>query len=502
MPMIKKTFLSLIALSSTLNFPNAVNAQGQIARPPQMILISFDGSYTNEMWKATREHGLNNNARYTHFISGVDFLIGSSKGPVPGETKQIYTPPKATGLCSAHNPKCKSDIGFGGTKALLNERIAQVTESMEAGMEIASHANAHFDGTTWNTAEWTYEFNWFHKLLLEVFSINKITSGGRIPNENAWQEMLFGQMRGIRAPYLGRGEGLWQTMAKQDWQMLGRNVKHRYSYDASQVSHELSAWPTKSRHGFWNFPLVTIPVPGRAKTILSMDYNFYVAQSNIKDDLVNAPKYEEQMYQAYINWFTRNYHGNRAPLNIGHHFSTWNGGAYWRALQRFVKSVCSQPEVACVTYNEAVEFIEAQGLEKNLAVLNAGQFNQSNRPRVQIPLLGKVANSAFEGEIKQLVSQNRFAKIPAQDFQLMVGEKVLEQNADLVSLAKQGVSYVQLKNISSGSKTDLFIDWNPHTDSARLRLLQQDEQRACPAGSHDENVDPSLINLNKAPEII
>jgi hypothetical protein len=31
-----------------------------------------------------------------------------------------------------------------------------------------------------------------------------------------------------------------------------------------------------------------------------------------------------------------------------------NGGAYWDALETFVSETCSKPDVACVTYAEAI----------------------------------------------------------------------------------------------------------------------------------------------------
>lgn len=489
---IRSLLLSAVVLAGA----GFAQAQSLVERPPQYILMSFDGSYTNAMWKTTREFGLNNGARFTHFISGVDFLIGSQSGPVPGETKSIYSAPKPTGLCSARRPKCASDIGFGGTKQLVTERINQVAQSAQAGMEIASHGNSHFDGTTWTAADWTHEFNWFHKLMLEVFSINKIQAGGNLPTENQWQEMMLSQMSGIRAPYLGHGPGLFETLGKVDWTMLNQPRKHRYSYDASQVTDQVSKWPTKNAHGFWNFPLVQIPVPGRSRTIISMDYNFYVSQSGDKEDLVNAPKYEEQMYQAYVNWFTRNYHGNRAPLNIGHHFSTWNGGAYWRALQRFVTSVCNQPEVRCVTYSEMVDVLENQGLAKNIPLYSKGQFTQAQRPKVQIPLLGKVSFNGYDGEAKNAVKNGRYASLPSQNFVWKVDGQEVPDGFDLVKLAKMGYSYVQVKHKQTNEEINLFIDWNPNTDTVRLRTLEQDLTRPCPADAHIEKVNLNFLNGN------
>lgn len=35
-----------------------------------------------------------------------------------------------------------------------------------------------------------------------------------------------------------------------------------------------------------------------------------------------------------------------------------NGGAYWRALDGFLSETCSKPDVACVSYAEALPLIE------------------------------------------------------------------------------------------------------------------------------------------------
>ena len=32
-----------------------------------------------------------------------------------------------------------------------------------------------------------------------------------------------------------------------------------------------------------------------------------------------------------------------------------NGGAYWRALERFAGEVCVRPEVACISYRDYLE---------------------------------------------------------------------------------------------------------------------------------------------------
>ena len=110
-----------------------------------------------------------------------------------------------------------------------------------------------------------------------------------------------------------------------------------------------------------------------------MDYNFYYADSAGKPDPINAEKYRQQMYKTYMAYFYSNYYGNRAPINIGHHFSKWNGGAYWMALNDFVNSVCSKVEVKCVGYQALVQFMN------NLNVATRHEYQVGNFPKLPIP---------------------------------------------------------------------------------------------------------------------
>lgn len=89
-----------------------------------------------------------------------------------------------------------------------------------------------------------------------------------------------------------------------------------------------------------------------------MDYNFYVAQSGGKPAPEKASLFEQEMYETYRKWLFENYRSHRAPMSIGHHFSQWNGGAYFRALYRFMKEVCRLPDVICGTYGELVKHME------------------------------------------------------------------------------------------------------------------------------------------------
>jgi len=485
-------------------------AQAQtLKRPPQFILISFDGSYTTEMWKATREVAIKNRAKVTHFISGVDFLIGSTRGKIAESTDHIYIPPRYSG-------GRRSDIGFGGTKQLLEERLRQIKLSIESGMEIGSHANAHFNGTNWTMGEWSYEFDWFHKLVLEVFSINNVSEYRVGFSEGSWQSLLKNQMKSFRAPYLGRGEGLWRALGKSNWVMLGENQNHRYLYDASDVTRNTSAWPERSPYGFWYFRMATIPVPELGRNVLSMDYNFYVAHSDNPNDPKDKPelanRFEEQMYQAYINWFFKNYYGNRAPINIGHHFSTWNRGAYWKALQRFMRDVCTQPEVVCASGQELVAYLQAKS-PSELVQLTLGQFDRSDIPTIQMAQNVPVRNNSKHANLVYPYQSLDRAFIPSHSkdqismfwYLRFQDQKIKANSINLKSLAEAGVTRVDLVAADKkGNQLDIMkweIVWN--RELGRVQLQRAFESRndnkleqalGCTPEAHQEVIDGSILN--------
>lgn len=114
-------------------------------------------------------------------------------------------------------------------------------------------------------------------------------------------------------------------------------------------------------------------IAGTGKKTLSMDYNFYFADSKAQPDPANKARYKKQMLETYLQYFDGNYNGNRAPIHIGHHFSLWNGGAYWEAMQEFALAVCGRPEVKCVTYTELADFMDTR-TPAQLKAYQAGNF--------------------------------------------------------------------------------------------------------------------------------
>ncbi len=351
-------------------------------RPPQFVLLAFDGSKNIDFWQESRDFAAANDVRFTYFMSGVYFLLD-------GDKNQYVEPQHGKG---------KSNIGWGGTSLdVMKSRLQQVKKAMEEGHEMASHANAHFDGSGYSEAQWDSEFDQFTSIMSTVWQ--------RYDKKNepaGWVDYFSnGGVIGFRAPLLGVSAGLWETIKSQD-----------FMYDTSRID-KMTYWPQRvSGDGFWNFPLAGLPVigeDGKIKkksngndlTTLSMDYNFYVTQSKgIDGGSANHKRYENEMYNSYINYFNKNYYGNRAPIHIGHHFSKWNGGAYWKAMQRFAKSVCAQPEVVCGTYKELVEFVNKN--KANIADYQKGNFSNGamKSPAGLIPV--KVTRDLGEAELEEL----------------------------------------------------------------------------------------------------
>ena len=316
-----------------------------VARPPQYVLLAFDGSLNLDFWQESRAFAKSAGAKYAYFISGTYFI--------PDASKNLYDAPHGLG-------KGKSAIGWGGNATAIAARYAQVEAARSEGHEMGSHANGHFDGSNWTEADWESEFTQFDSIIFK---------GAGVPTPS----LGFGpkEVFGFRAPQLGHSPGLYTVLAR-----------HGYTYDTSKTA-PTNYWP-QLQGGVWNFPLAEIRIVGSGKKTLSMDYNFYFADSKGEPDAANAATYQKQMIDTYTQYFESNYFGNRAPVHIGHHFSKWNGGAYWSAMQAFTKKVCGLPEVKCVTYSELTKFVNDN--KANLPAFQAGSFTKMPRPPSSEPI--------------------------------------------------------------------------------------------------------------------
>jgi peptidoglycan/xylan/chitin deacetylase (PgdA/CDA1 family) len=326
-------------------------AQGGVDRPPQFIVMGFDNCTELERWQELTDFAAELNkggdrVHFTFFVSGSNFIADASRN--------IYEGP--------HQRRGYSRINFGGTREQVRKRVEYVNALYRDGHEIASHAVGHFNGAAWSGGDWEQEFRAFGEILKNVGPNNGL-AGSKLA-------FAASDVIGFRAPYLAKGPGLYRAL-----KALG------FRYDTSDVSHA-AAWPEKI-DGLWRFNLAMLRIQGSGRGTLSMDYNFFVAQSRAAYDPRRYEMAREQTLQTYLQYFKSNYAGNRAPLHIGHHFMNYAGGAYNEALKSFARAVCGLPEVRCVTYAKLAEFMDQQNAE-TLAAYRRGDFAHVATPALNV----------------------------------------------------------------------------------------------------------------------
>ncbi|MEO3752627.1 hypothetical protein [Streptomyces sp. B6B3] len=313
--------------------------------PPQFVVFSWDGAGEDgsELFARFRELGREYDADMTYFLSGVYLL--------PEDERARYQPPG--------HPPGSSDIGY-----LSDEHIADTLEQLRLawleGNEIGTHFNGHFCGPT-GVASWSPE-DWKSETEQATWIVEnwKTTTGfaDLPPLPFDYDQELVGG----RAPCLEGQDNLLAAAADMGLR-----------YDSS--GNGLQVWPGK-RHGVWDIPLQSVPMPGREFETLSMDYNFMVNQSGTANgDPAMYPYWEAQMRDGLLAAFDRAYHGNRAPLVVGNHFNAWNGGIYMDAVESVIKELCPREDVQCVSFRQLVDWLDAQDPEvlERLRTLGVGE---------------------------------------------------------------------------------------------------------------------------------
>ncbi|MGW1408600.1 hypothetical protein [Streptomyces sp. NPDC002403] len=300
-------------------------------KPPQFVVFSWDGAGedSQKLFSHFREVGRKYHANMTYFLSGVYML--------PEGKAKLYDPPK-------HNAG-SSDIGFNDTEGIRNT-ITQVRGAWEDGDEIGTHFNGHFcgpeGGGTWSVEQWKSEIGQA-KSFVKNWKTNDPGLEGEKPLPFDYDKELIGG----RTPCL---EGRKNMVA------AARTMGFRY--DSSGVNDQV--WP-KKKDGLWDLSMQLVPVPGRDFETLSMDYNFMFNQSGTTQGDPDQHEYwGNQMRDGLLQAFDRSYEGNRAPLIIGNHFESWNGGTYMRAVEETIAKVCTKENVRCVSFRQLADWLDAQ----------------------------------------------------------------------------------------------------------------------------------------------
>lgn len=357
---LKLSFGTFLAAATITAQAKATEAQLStlISRPPQFVMIGFDGGLDPAQWQATRDlakelNSKNKAVHFTYFISGAYLLRDANR--------TIYQPPKRKEGYSA--------IGFGGNSTQVADRMKQINSAFSEGHEIANRGNGHLNGKLeqWTEADWNQELRQFNDLLFGVYFNNNITPDRQFAQGFAFKEK---DIIGFRAPQLGTNDALFPALKNQ-----------RIKYDTSTVSSD-TQWPSMDKYGIWRISIPMLELGDTGKRITGLDYNFYYTQSGAKADLNNKEKYKSEMLHSYRKYFAKNYYSGRAPIKIGHHFENFNGGAYWEALKEFASDVCGKPEVQCVTYKEYVEWLESLSPEI-LTAYKEGRFERMTSDTTQ-----------------------------------------------------------------------------------------------------------------------
>lgn len=306
--------LACVSLSAAL----PASAAAPASQKPQTVIISFDGAHDLAQWRRSRTLAARTGARFTYFLSCVFLLSKGTRG-------DYRAPGKSAG---------KSNVGFAQTQAEVEERLAQIWQARSEGHEIASHGCGHFDGKDWSKADWLSEFKSFSTILRDAYAINGIAGEPR-----GWRDFAETEISGFRAPYLSTGRNLHAALAEEG-----------FHYDASAVSPGPAEADAAS--GLTRFALPQIQEGPAERRVIAMDYNLFVRHSGGFERADEAAVFETRSIEAFRAAFDKQYRGDRIPLQIGFHFTLMNGGAYWRALERFAGEVCIKPDVECVSYSD------------------------------------------------------------------------------------------------------------------------------------------------------
>lgn len=291
------------------------------------MLISFDGAHDNALWERSRKLGEETGAHFTYFVSCV--FLSDRAG---------FAAYKAPG-----HKRASSNVGFAPDKADALARLGHIWQAASEGHEIGSHGCGHFNGETWTNSDWRSEFAEFHAYMRDGWRIN----GAPELEPAGWRDFADGEIKGFRAPYLATGPALYQALAAEG-----------FSFDASAVSNGPSSPDLSGPVARFALPMIAEGPAARA--IIAMDYNLFVRHSGGLENPAKSAEFEERAYHAFRNAYDGEIAGERRPLEIGFHFVEMNGGAYWRALERFARDVCPRADTECVTYSEALSLLSPE----------------------------------------------------------------------------------------------------------------------------------------------
>jgi hypothetical protein len=312
-------------------------------KPPQFIVLSFDGVGWHEKWQFWHSIAQRVPLRFTGFLTGL-YLLDE-------QHKTYYHGP---GHLPGH-----SSLGAWNTPADVVQEVKDLNNAYSLGDEIGTHYMGHFcddnppGATQWTTADWNSDLNQFFDVFRNYKKVDNIPGMPTL-------KVPASTIKGERTPCLeGRPDQLFPALEQ-----------HKFLYDSSPDRAGI-AWPQKV-NGVWRMGMADFPLAGTDHRVITMDYNFWYAQEQASSTVAPAKSKQDtqQIFQTYMNMYGAAYNGNRAPLILGNHFEQWNNNAYTNALAQFALKACGRPNTYCVPFIDVVRWMQAQD-PKVLAHLQA-----------------------------------------------------------------------------------------------------------------------------------
>lgn len=96
-----------------------------------------------------------------------------------------------------------------------------------------------------------------------------------------------------------------------------------------------------------------------------------------KNLIGNYSELRQHVRDGYLAYFDRRYYGNRAPIELAGHTKQLADGAFLDAMGDVVVEVCGKPEVQCITYEEAVVWLDQHA--SDIAAFERGSFTMKPR---------------------------------------------------------------------------------------------------------------------------
>ncbi|WP_462418579.1 polysaccharide deacetylase family protein [Kytococcus sp. Marseille-QA3725] len=300
-------------------------------KPPQFVVMSWDGAGETPREKGVsrfRKAGDESDANMTFFLSGPFLATGQ-------QVNKLYDPP--------NHPKGMQHIK-PRTEQMVVDTTRELAAAYETGHEIGTHYNGHFcgpgGGNDWSVAQWHQEMDEWYELVERWEGKTPIEGGTALPKG------LARSVEGGRTPCLEGVQNAQKAAAEDGW-----------TYDSSSL--DVVRWPAKD-NGLWNIPMPTLTVPELDdRMIPAMDYNWFSAFNTWAPDMPNQER-GRVMQETYDAELEKALDGNRAPLILGNHLAAWDDGVYLDAMDRFTREQCPREEVHCVSFEQLVDFLDAQ----------------------------------------------------------------------------------------------------------------------------------------------